>query len=83
MRGNEEIIVGHHLTLKYLISINDYLQTCKELKDIQNSLEAVPLASLTDVDRRQKKAFFFEHVQMTQTFCKWKRGGMKPRILIS
>ena len=35
-------------------------------------------------DRGQKKkAFFFEHARMTQTFCKWKRGDMKVRILIS
>ena len=31
----------------------------------------------------KKKAFFFEHARMTQTFCKWKRGDMKVRILIS
>ena len=31
----------------------------------------------------KKKAFFFEHARMTQTFCKWKRGDMKVRIHIS
>ena len=46
----------------------------------------IPLseAVLSSTDRRQKKkAFFFEHARMTQTFCKWKRGDMKVRILIS
>ena len=33
MRGGLiDIIVGHHFTSKYLISIDDYLQTFKEFK---------------------------------------------------
>ena len=42
MRGGLiNIIVGHHFNSKYLISIDDYLQTFKEFKEVQFSLNFV------------------------------------------
>ena len=41
MRGLKDIIVGRHLTSKYSISIDDYFQTLKAFKDVQNSLNFV------------------------------------------
>ena len=42
MRGGLiDIIVGHHFTSKYLISIDDYLQTFKEFKEVRFSLNFV------------------------------------------
>ena len=38
MGALKDLILGHRSTSKYLISIEDYLQTFNEFKEVQNSL---------------------------------------------
>ena len=41
MRALKGLIIRHHWTPKYLIPIDDFLQTFKEFKVVQNSLNFV------------------------------------------